>query len=287
MGESTRIGFVGVGTIGRPLVESMLRDGLVPAVYDIDAEALERVVERGAVPASTLAELAQLCDVVGVCVPADRHVMDVLEGTGGLLSHLRSGSVVAIHSTVAVETIHRVARQAEEHGVSVVEACLTGGPRAAAAGETTFILGGDDEAIDRLEPLLEACGKVRVHAGPLGTASRLKLCLNLQTYVSQAGTAEAIAMAQTLDVGLEELKQAMRANGQLSDLNEPFFTLHEMPAEVIEEPSLLAFRTAQQLIVAKDMALMLDLAEEEHLDISMLGSARTMFERTYRLPLPE
>lgn len=287
MDSSPRIGFVGVGTIGRPLVESMLQHGLTPVVFDVDAGAVERVAAKGAVPATNLAELAQGSDVIGICVPADSHVLDVMCAPDGLLAHLSPGSVVAIHSTVSADTIDEVSAAAEKVGVRLVEACLTGGPRAAAAGATTFLLGGEPADIDALEPLLSACGEVRVHAGPLGAASRLKLCLNLSTYASQAGVAEAIALAGTLDVPTDGLKAAMQANGQLSDLTEPFFTLHEMPLEVIEEPSLLKFRTAQQRIVAKDMALMVDVGAEHGIDIPVLEAARSAFERTYRLPRPD
>jgi 3-hydroxyisobutyrate dehydrogenase len=287
MAQDRTVGFVGTGTIGRPLVESMLRAGLRPVVHDVDPEVVAALAEQGAQPAADVADLARRANVVGICVPADAHVRAVLDGDAGLLANLEPGSVVAIHSTVSVETIEQAAEAAARHGVRIVEACLTGGPRAAAAGTTTFLLGGDEADIAALEPLLDACGEVRVHAGPLGAASRLKLCLNLQTYVTQAGIAEAVGLAHALDVPLDGLKSAMRANGQLGDLAASFFSLHELPESVIDEPSVLAFRTAQQKIVAKDMGLMGDVSRREAVDIGLLEAARSRFERTYRLPWPE
>jgi len=83
-----RIGFVGIGQIGRPLVESMLRGGLVPTVFDIDPLAVRQVAELGAKGAGSLADVARASDVVGVCVPADAHVRSVLDGPDGLFAHL-------------------------------------------------------------------------------------------------------------------------------------------------------------------------------------------------------
>ena len=142
---------------------------------------------------------------------------------------------MAIHSTVLPETVTWAAAEAAPHGVRIVEACLTGGHVAAAEGRTTFLLGGDPDDIAALEPVLSACGETLVQAGPLGNANLLKLCLNLQTYVSHLGVAEAVRLAKDLDLPVEGLKEAMRANGQLGRMGEMFFGLHELPDSIIED----------------------------------------------------
>jgi 3-hydroxyisobutyrate dehydrogenase len=109
---SNRIGFIGIGLIGRPLVESMLRAGLRPTVFDLDPEPLQAVVDQGAVGATSVAEIARSSDVVGICVPADAHVRAVLDGPEGLLANLADGAVVAIHSTVLPETVKWAAAEA-------------------------------------------------------------------------------------------------------------------------------------------------------------------------------
>ena len=151
---------------------------------DVDPEPLQAVVEKGAVRATSVAEVARTSDVVGICVPADDHVRSVLDGPDGLLANLSEGALVAIHSTVLPETATWAAGEAAQRGIRIVEVCLTGGHFAAAEGRTTFLLGGDPADIAALEPVLSACGETLVQAGPLGNANLLKLCLNLQTYVS-------------------------------------------------------------------------------------------------------
>jgi 3-hydroxyisobutyrate dehydrogenase-like beta-hydroxyacid dehydrogenase len=281
---STRIGFVGIGLIGRPLVESMLRAGLSPTVFDLDPEPLGAVVDQGAVGAGSVAEVARSSDVVGVCVPADAHVRGVLDGPDGLLANLAAGAVVAIHSTVLPETVAWAAAEATSHGVRIVEACLTGGHVAAAEGRTTFLLGGDPDDIAALEPVLSACGETLVQAGPLGNANLLKLCLNLQTYVSHLGVAEAVRLAKDLDLPVEGLKEAMRANGQLGQMGEMFFGLHELPDSIIEDRDILPMRRTSGAIIQKDLELMRLVGEREGVDLPGRDLAEDQFFRTYRLP---
>jgi 3-hydroxyisobutyrate dehydrogenase-like beta-hydroxyacid dehydrogenase len=281
---STRIGFIGIGLIGRPLVESMLRAGLQPTVFDLDPEPLQAVVAQGAVGAVSVAEVARSSDVVGLCVPADSHVRAVLDGPEGLLAHLGDGAVVAIHSTVLPETVEWAAGVAAKCGVRIVEACLTGGHVAAAEGRTTFLLGGDPADIAALEPVLSACGETLVQAGPLGNANLLKLCLNLQTYVSHLGVAEAVRLAKKLDLPVEGLKDAMRANGQLGQMGEMFFGLQELPDSIIEDHNILPMRRTSGAIIQKDLELMRLVGQQHGIDLPGRDLADAQFFRTYRLP---
>jgi 3-hydroxyisobutyrate dehydrogenase len=282
---SDRIGFIGIGLIGRPLVESMLRAGLRPTVFDLDPEPLRAVVDQGATGAASVAEVGGSSDVVGICVPADAHVRMVLDGPGGLLANLSGGAVVAIHSTVLPETIAWAATEAEPHGVRIVEACLTGGHFAAAEGRTTFLLGGEPDDIAALEPILSACGETLVQAGPLGNANLLKLCLNLQTYVSHLGVAEAARLAKDLDLPVEGLKDAMRANGQLGRMTESFFGLHELPDSIIEDGNILPMRRTSGAIIMKDLELMRLVGERHRIELPGRDLAEARFHQTYRLPL--
>jgi 3-hydroxyisobutyrate dehydrogenase len=278
-----RIGFVGIGQIGRPLVESMLRGGLVPTVFDIDPLAVRQVAELGAKGAGSLADVARASDVVGVCVPADAHVRSVLDGPDGLFAHLSPGAVVAVHSTVLPETIEWASARAEASGVKIVEACLTGGPTAAAEGRTTFLLGGDPDDLAAIDPILDACGETLVNAGSLGNANLLKLCLNLQTYVTHLGIAEAIRLAKAFNLPVEGLKQAMRANEQLGQMGEAFFGLHELPRTVLEDANVVTMRRRSGAIVEKDLELMRLIAESHGVDVPARNVAASEFSRTYLL----
>jgi len=278
-----RIGFVGIGQIGRPLVESMLRGGLVPTVFDVDQTAVQQVVELGAKGAGSLADVAGASDIVGICVPADAHVKSVLDGPDGLFAHLSPGAVVAVHSTVLPETIEWASASGVACGVTIVEACLTGGPVAAAEGRTTFLLGGDPAALAAIDPILNACGETLVYAGSLGNANLLKVCLNLQTYVTHLGIAEAIRLAKAFSLPVEGLKQAMRANEQLGQMSEAFFGLHELPREVLDDANVVTMRRRSGAIVDKDLELMRLIADSRGVDVPARDVAASEFYRTYLL----
>lgn len=254
------VGFVGLGAIGAPLVESLLRADVPVVVYDLDADAVGRMVEAGAAAATSIPDLAGRARLISVCVPADAHVRAVLDGPEGLLAHLAPGAVIAIHSTVAPETTQWAADAARAVDVAVVEAAVTGGAAAASEGRSTFLLGGDPAAIEQLEPLLAACGDVRIHAGELGQASRLKLCINLQSYVTFMGVNEAASLATSLGLPLDALRTAMNANGQLGELTRGYMSLHDMPAAAVSDPGMQQFLAGYAAIIEKDLGLITELA---------------------------
>jgi len=278
-GDGTTIGFVGLGSIGRPMVESMLRAGVPTVVFDLHRTVVDELAALGARPADDLSSLAAAASVVGVCVPADAHVRSVLDGPDGLLAHLPVGATVAIHSTVRPETISWAAEAAAAHGIIVVEAALTGGFMAAAEGRSTVLLGGDEADFAPLEPLLAACSAARIHAGPLGAAVRLKLCLNLQTYVTFAGVFEAVRTAKAVGVGLDPLVAAMRANGQLPEMVEGYLILHQLRDEDLDamQDQLAGYAA----IIEKDLALIAELAEAAGVDIPAAELARSRAGAVY------
>jgi 3-hydroxyisobutyrate dehydrogenase len=256
------VGFVGLGTIGRPLVDNLVRAGVPTTVFDLDRAAVDDMVSRGARPAASLAELAGTARIVGVCVPADNHVRAVLAGDDGLLAHLPAGAVVAIHSTVLPETVRWAAGAAAEWGIGVVEAPVTGGAAAAEQGRSTFLLAGAPEHVEAIEPILAACGDVRVHLDELGDASRLKLCINLQTCVTFMGIYEAATLAKQLGLPVDGLKSAMRANGQLGEMSANYFMMQEFSPATLADPALRATLARNAAIVDKDLTLIAALADE-------------------------
>lgn len=277
------IGFVGLGSIGRPMVENMLRAGVAVTVHDLDRSVVEELVAQGASAATSLEELASDVQVVGVCVPADAHVRAVLDGPDGLLAHVPEGTLVAIHSTVLPETVRWAQREARARGVRIVEAPVTGGFMAAAEGRSTFLLGGDPADIGDLEPVLAACGDARIHAGELGQASRLKLCVNLQSYVTFLGVCEAATLARRLELPLDALKAAMRANGQLGELVDTYLLLHEFTPETLADPNTQSTLEGYAAIIEKDLDLISQLAGDAGIAVPGAELAGKLARRVYFL----
>lgn len=281
--SSPAVGFVGLGAIGRPMVENLLASEVPVVAYDLDRDVLGEVADLGAVAADSLADLAGRVDVVGVCVPADQHVRAVLADAGGLFDHLPPGAVIGIHSTVLPETVRWAAEEAAGHDLVVVEAPVTGGFMAAAEGRSTFLLGGDPANAARLDPVLDACGEVRVHAGALGSASALKLCLNLQTYATFMGVFEAARLADGLGLELDALKAAMAANGQLNPFVENYLLLHEFTPETLADPEMQKTLEGYAAIIGKDLDQIRRLADDVGASVPTAELAHELARRVYFL----
>ena len=284
--RAQHVGFVGLGAIGAPLAESLVRAEVPVVVYDLDAAAVDRLVAAGAEAAGSLADLGARVRLVGVCVPADAHVRAVLDGPDGLLGNLAAGSVVAIHSTVLPETVQWAAEAAAAYGIAVVEAAVTGGAAAASEGRSTFLLGGDPAAIEQLAPLLDACGDVCIHAGELGQASRLKLCINLQSYANFMGVFEASMLAKKLGLPLDALKTAMRANGQLSEMTGNYMLLNDLSDADLANPGTRQFLERYAAIIEKDLDLIVRLADEAGVPVPTAELAGQLARRVYFLEAP-
>jgi 3-hydroxyisobutyrate dehydrogenase len=190
-----RAGFIGLGNIGKPLASHLAPTGFETTIYDIADEPVRELEKAGAKAASSPRELAENADVIGICVPEDRHVRDVMTGEDGILAGASPGTVVAIHSTVLPATVQELAREAAPRGVSLLDACVTGGEQRAAEGVVTYLVGGDASVLAKARPFLDASSESVIHAGELGNGAKLKLCINVVTYIQWAAAYEGCKLA--------------------------------------------------------------------------------------------
>ena len=190
---SIRVGFIGLGNQGKPIAAHLAPAGFETTVYDIADEPVRELVAGGARAAASPREVGERSDVIGICVPADEHVRAVVYGDDGLLAGIKPGAVIAIHSTVLPSTAIEIAEAARPLGVAVLDACVTGGAERAKQKQITYMVGGDADALEKVRPVLE-CNSVKIiHAGPLGNGAKLKLCMNLITYIQWAAAFESFS----------------------------------------------------------------------------------------------
>lgn len=197
---STRIGFVGLGNIGKPMA---LRLAAAPDVelwvHDVAPEPVAELAAAGAKAAGSVAELATVADVVSVMVRDDEQVRTVAAEVG-------AGAVLVIHSTIAPDTAAELAAG----GLTVLDAPVSGGPMGAADGSLAIMVGGPDDAFAAARPALEAMGSKVVHAGPLGAGTRMKLARNLLHFVAFTAATEAQRLAEAAGVDLVALGDVVR-----------------------------------------------------------------------------
>lgn len=203
-----RVGMIGAGRMGQPMIGHIAKKGFPIAAYDIDAAKRTAVEAKGGRWEPELAKLAQSCDVVLICVGYDRELRELLAPDGGL-KELASGSIVAVLSTVHPETIVELAGMGAARGIHVVDSTVCRGGKAADEGTLLSFVGGEAAVVERLKPVLSAYSADIVHTGPVGTAQVAKAANNMIMWSCLIANHEALALAQRYGMDPEALRQAL------------------------------------------------------------------------------
>lgn len=201
---SVRVGVVGLGRIGTGVARALAGNGYTVARYDVRPEALDEVPASASTAASPR-ELGEVADIVFVAVFDDDQVRDVLVGDDSLLEAGVAPRVLVILSTVTLETIRWAADQARARGVRVLDCGVTGGSRLRDHGQMTAMVGGDEEVVSSVRPIIETFGAPMIHVGPLGAGMQAKLALNMITYGTWYVVLEAAKLAAAGGVDIDRL----------------------------------------------------------------------------------
>ena len=278
---SLRAGFIGLGNQGKPIAANLVPAGFETTVYDLSAGPLAELAAAGAKVAASPRDVGERADVIGICVPADEHVRAVVLGENGVLAGTARGAVIAIHSTILPETALALEREATPRGVAVLDACVTGGASRAKQKQLTYLVGGDAAALEKARPYLEVSAIKIIHAGALGNGARLKLCLNLVTYIQWAAAYESFALAKAVGLPQALLEEAGQANGQLTPLMLSFLALHKAPDEARASEGMQSLLRGYLDVAEKDLAWALQLARSADVSLPVGGLVSQLMARIY------
>jgi 3-hydroxyisobutyrate dehydrogenase len=267
MTAAPTIGFVGVGNMGFAMARHALQQGVAVVAFDPSSDARDRIAAAGATTVDDPASVATRCAEISVVVNTDQQVRDAILGAGGVLQGAAPGTVVAIHSTIHVETLEAVAAAAADVGVTVVDAAVTGGVEAAAAGRLAVLLGGDLEAIERLRPGLSSYASLVVRVGDLGAGMAAKISVMVISFGKLAAAYEGLLLADAAGVGVDELARIVAHSEQVSGIHD--FFLHERARRFAPdyEGALLAIARHESPKSQKDLHAALELAA--HVGVSL------------------
>jgi len=196
----TRIGFIGVGTMGLPMAANLVKKGFTVTAYDLNREALKAATAAGMTAAATASEAVVGADIVVTMLPSSPHVEAVYGSDGGVISSARAGTLCIDMSTVDPAVSRRVAGAAAERGLRFVDAPVSGGTPRAIDGTLAIMVGGSPEDFQAARPALEAMGANVIHVGPVGSGEVAKLCNNLIAGVAAVAVSEAFRIAEGFGV---------------------------------------------------------------------------------------
>jgi 3-hydroxyisobutyrate dehydrogenase len=214
------VGFIGLGSQGGPMARRIVEGGYPTTLWARRPATLEPFADTPAKVAESPAGLAAASDLVCLCVVGDADVEEITVGERGLLTAMKPGSVIAVHSTVHPDTCRGLAKQAGAHGVSVIDAPVSGGGGAASQRRLLVMVGGDADVVERCRPVFETYADTVVHLGELGSGQTTKLLNNL-LFTANLGTAAAtLSLAQALGVSPDRLTEVVsRSSGNSFALN--------------------------------------------------------------------
>jgi len=239
----TEVGVIGAGRMGQPIIGHLVRKGFRTQVYDIDAGKRASVQQRGAQWAADLASLAAASDAMLVCVGYDEELRALFPQ---LAPAARSGAIVAVLSTVHPKTVQDLA--AGYAGLTVVDATMCRGGRAADEGTLLCFVGGEPATIERLRPVLGAFASDIVHTGAVGSAQVAKAANNLILWACLVADHEALALAHCHGLDIERLRRALGMSSAAND-------------------ALAKWGTQTMAWAEDDMAIIADMARECGLEL--------------------
>jgi 3-hydroxyisobutyrate dehydrogenase len=200
-----RIGFIGLGNMGLPMAQNLIKAGHQVEGVDVNPAAVEKLRAAGGASAETAKIAASRADVVITMLPSGKEVREVYLGPGGIVESANAGTLLIDSSTIDVATARAVAAAAEAKGLLMIDAPVSGGVGGATAGTLTFMVGGSERAFERAKSILEAMGKTIVQAGGAGNGQAAKICNNMILGISMIAVSEAFVLAEKLGLDKQKL----------------------------------------------------------------------------------
>lgn len=209
-----KVGFIGIGAMGRPMVANLIGKGFAVVAHDVVPAAVEAAVALGATRAGSAAEAARSGDIVVTMLPSSSHVEAVYLGPGGVLEGAPAGRLCVDMSTIEPAVSRQVARRLAERGVRLVDAPVSGGVPRAEEGTLAIMVGGEAADVAEARTVLAALGASIIHVGPVGAGEVAKLCNNLIAGVAAVAVSEAFRLAEGFGVDPRVLTEVIaRSSG--------------------------------------------------------------------------
>jgi len=209
-----KIGFIGLGIMGRPMSKHLLNAGYELVVHDIVRESVADVVAAGAEEASSSKEVAEKSSIIITMVPDSPDVEAAALGPGGIIEGVSEGDIYVDMSTIAPSVAVAVGDAMAEKGVKCLDAPVSGGDVGAQNAALSIMVGGDDATFDTVKPIFDAMGKSVVLCGPLGAGQTVKACNQVLVAVTIAGVSEALTLGAK--AGVDPLKIVQVLSGGLA-----------------------------------------------------------------------
>ncbi|MGH6689281.1 MAG: 3-hydroxyisobutyrate dehydrogenase [Gammaproteobacteria bacterium] len=269
-----KIGFIGTGTMGQPMVNNLVKKGFGVVAYDIVPAAVDAAVKLGATACGSAAGAAEQSDLVVTMLPSSSHVEAAYLGAGGVLEGVAKGRLCVDMSTVEPAVAQRVAERLRERGVRFIDAPVSGGVVGAEKATLAIMVGGAAADLEEARPALAAMGANIIHVGPVGAGEVAKLCNNLIAGVAMVAVAEAFRIAEGFGVDPKILTSVIaKSSGNTWAMEHGHPVPGMVPTAASSRDYAPGFMTD---LMAKDLGLAVNAARELRVPVSVAPAAQQL-----------
>ena len=270
-----RIGFIGTGTMGQPMLANLVRKEFNVVAFDIVPAALDTAVRLGAARVGSVGEAAANCDLVITMLPSSANVEAVYLGSEGIVGTAARGRLCVDMSTIDPGTSQRVAARLKERGLRFLDAPVSGGVGGATAGTLAIMVGGDAGDLEEARPVLAAMGANIIHVGAVGAGEVAKLCNNLISGTVAVAVSEAFRIGEAFGVDPQILTSVIAKSSGATWVMEH---MHPVPGIVENAASNRQYAPGFMTdLMAKDLALAVNAAREKRVPVVVAPAAQQLY----------
>jgi 3-hydroxyisobutyrate dehydrogenase len=270
-----KVGFIGTGTMGQPMLANLVKKGFQVAAWDVVPTALDAAARLGAARAGSIRETAAEADLVITMLPSSANVEAAYLGAGGIIEAAQTGRLCVDMSTIDPGTSQRVAARLKERGIRFLDAPVSGGVGGATAGTLAIMVGGDLQDLDEAQPVLAAMGSNIIHVGAVGAGEVAKLCNNLISGSALIAVAEAFRIGEAFGVDPQILTNVIAKSSGGTWVMEH---MHPVPGIVDSAASSRQYAPGFMTdLMAKDLALAVNAAREKRVPVAVAAAAQQLY----------
>ena len=206
-----KIAFIGVGNMGGPMAENLLKSGNEIKVFDVSNLMLEKAKEKGLEVATNIKDLiSKEISTVITMLPEGKHSKEIYLGDNGIINKVTKDCLLIDCSTIDIETSKEIGKAAIAKGIMMIDAPVSGGVMGAQKAALNIMVGGSKEAFDRALPLLKIMGKNIYHAGEIGSGNGAKICNNMSLGITMIAASESLMLAKRLNIDIKKVHEIMK-----------------------------------------------------------------------------
>jgi len=272
------IAFIGVGNMGNPMAENLIKAGKKIRVFDVSKKMIEKAKEKKFDVANNINDLLSSSPTTVITMlPEGKHSREIYLGDNGIINKVSKDCLLIDCSTIDIKTSIEIGEKAKEKGIKIIDAPVSGGVMGAKNGTLTFLVGGSKDAFNLAKPFLEIMGKNIFHAGELGCGNGAKICNNMALGISMIGASEALMLAKRLNIDIKKVHEIMKS---ASGNSWPISVYPPLPGLKEGVPSNNKYRPGFSAgMMSKDLKLAIECAEEVKANTPLGSTANNIYDK--------